>query len=162
MVVGTLRFVIQIPGAGSLKGKRHVVRKVIERAKARFNVSIAEVDDNDLWQKAVIGVAAVGNDRAFVNEVLDKVLHSVDTSGAECHLVSHELELLTLSQMYGGGGSLRPERTLAEAEGLVEDGSDLPGTEVWADDGPTLEELEAAAEQLPTAPAPPRGSRRRR
>jgi hypothetical protein len=133
MVVGTLRFVLQIPASASLKAKRQVVRKVIDRIRARFNVSVAEVADNDLWQKATIGVAAVGNDRSFVNEVLDKVLHAVDMSGAECQVVSSELELTSYSDMYGGGNGLLPERTLAEAEGLDE--GELP----------SLEELEAAA-----------------
>jgi uncharacterized protein YlxP (DUF503 family) len=156
MVVGTLRFVIQIPGAGSLKGKRHVLRKVVDRIRARFNVAVAEVGDNDLWQKATIGVAAVGNDRSFVNEVLDKVLRSVDTSGADCHLVSHELEVLTLSQMYGGA---RPERTLAEAESA----GGAPEEPAWqeGDELPSLEDLEAAAELLADAPGPGRGPRRR-
>ncbi|WP_373046041.1 DUF503 domain-containing protein [Vulgatibacter sp.] len=158
MVVGTLRFVLQIPGSASLKAKRHVMRKVIDRVRARFNVAIAEVGDNDLWQKATIGVAAVGNDRAFVNEVLDKVLRSVEEGGAEAFVVSHELEILTLSEMYGGGRS-HSERTLAEAEGLAppfgfEDGDEGAGDE----DYPSLEELEEAAASY-QAPGP-KGRRR--
>ena len=50
--------------------------------------------------------------------VLDKVLRSVDTSGADCHLVSHELEVITLSQMYGGGSGLRPEAPSPPSGGL--------------------------------------------
>lgn len=160
MVVGTLRFVLQIPGSGSLKGKRHVLRKVLDRIRARFNVSVAEVGDNDLWQKATIGVAAVGNDRSFVNEVLDKVLRCVEESGAEAFVVSHELELLTLAQMYGVG----EERTLAEAEGLVPAGLDPEGFPDFddAEEYPSLEELEAAAEAQQSAPTPPASGRRRR
>jgi uncharacterized protein YlxP (DUF503 family) len=163
MVVGVLRFVLQIPGAGSLKGKRHVLRKVLDRVRARFNVSVAEVADNDLWQKATIGVAAVGNDRAFVNEVLDKVLRSVEEGGAEAHVVSHEMELVSIADMYGVSGSLKPERTLAEAEaaaGRVDDESrETLDESPWGDE-PTLEELEAAAERLPEPP--PSSARRRR
>jgi uncharacterized protein len=148
VVVGALRFVLQIPGAASLKDKRQVLRKVVDRIRARFNVSVAEVGDNDVWQTAVVGVAAVGNERAFVNEVLDKVLHSVVEGVPECVVTSHELELLTVSGMYGRGGGLTPERTLAEAEA-----------------GLTLEELEEAAERLhrqhEEAPPPARPRRRR-
>ena len=157
MVVGTLRFVLQIPGSASLKAKRSVMRKVIERIRARFNVAVAEVGDNDLWQKATIGVAAVGNDRGFGGEVLDKVLHSVEEGGADAFVVSHEVEILTLSEMYGGGRSASG-RTLAEAEGLVPAGAD------WDDEGdeedyPSPEELEEAAASYRNAP-PPRGRRR--
>lgn len=164
MVVGVLRFVLQIPGSGSLKGKRHVLRKVLDRVRARFNVSAAEVADNDLWQRATVGVAAVGNDRAFVNEVLDKVLRSVEEGGAEAHVVSHEIELLSIADMYGTAGSLKPERTLAEAEAAAGGLGEEPAFEEldespWGDE-PTLEELEAAAERLPEAP--PASARRRR
>ena len=85
MFVGVLRLTLHLPEPGSLKSKRHLVRSAIDRVKARFNVSIAEVAENDLWQKSVIGVASVGNDHAFVNEALDKVggLHRVDARGAD-------------------------------------------------------------------------------
>lgn len=157
MVVGILRFVLSIPGSGSLKSKRQVVRKVIDRVRARYNVSVAEVADNDLWQKASIGVTAVGNDRSFVNEVLDKVLRSVEEGGADAFVVSHDLELLTIADMYGGNG----ERTLAEAEGLP---GPLGLDETFdGDEGyPSLEELEAAAEEIQGAPPPSRGRTRRR
>lgn len=164
MVVGVLRFVLQIPGAGSLKGKRHVLRKVLDRLRARFNVAVAEVADNDLWQKATIGVAAVGNDRAFINEVLDKVLRAVEEGSAEAHVISHEIELLSIADMYGTAGSLKPERTLAEAEAAAGRLEEDPGLDVldgspWGEE-PTLEELEAAAERLPEPP--PTSARRRR
>lgn len=157
MVVGILRFVLQIPGAGSLKAKRSILRKVIERIRARYDVAVAEVADNDLWQKATVGVAAVGNDRVFVSSVLEKVLRSVEEGGAQAFVVSHEVEILTLSEMYGGGRAAS-SRTLAEAEGLIafEDDDDLD--DEFAD-VPSLEELEAAASDLPHRPAP--GGRRR-
>jgi uncharacterized protein YlxP (DUF503 family) len=73
MFVGVLRLTLHLPAPGSLKSKRHLVRSAIDRVKARYNVSAAEVAENDLWQRSVLGVAAVGNDHAFVNETLDKV-----------------------------------------------------------------------------------------
>jgi len=159
MVVGVLRFVLQLPGAGSLKAKRSVLRKVIERIRARFDVAVAEVGDNDLWQKATVGVAAVGNDRTFVGAVLEKVLRSVEAGGAEALVVSHEVEVLTLSEMYGSGRAASG-RTLAEVEGLVAaDGAEEDGDEGEA--YPSLEELEAAAAAWQNAP-PPKGRGRRR
>ncbi|WP_050724526.1 DUF503 domain-containing protein [Vulgatibacter incomptus] len=157
MVIGTLRFVLQIPGVASLKGKRHILRKVIDRVRARFNVSVAEVGDNDLWQRATIGVAAVGNEPAFVNEVLDKVLRSVDESGVEAWVVTHQLEITTVGDVYGGIPGVGPERTLAEAEGLVDHEDEDEDALFEGEELPTLEELEAAAEiELSTPRGPPR------
>ncbi len=156
MVVGILRFALQIPASGSLKQKRQVVRKVIDRIRARYNVSVAEVADNDLWQKATLGVAAVGNDAGFVNEVLSKILHSIDEAGLEAWVVSHQVEIQSIAEMFGSG--LGSERSLAEAE--AEERGELEffvGEEL-----PTLDELEAAAEiELARAnPAP--GTKRRK
>src|SRR5438552_1757497 len=67
MVVGVLRLALLIRGARSLKDKRSALRRIIERVRARYNVSIAEVGDNDIWQRALVGVTAVANDRSFVN-----------------------------------------------------------------------------------------------
>ncbi|HEX9758669.1 MAG TPA: DUF503 domain-containing protein [Nitrospiria bacterium] len=77
MTVGICTLVLYLPGIGSLKGKRQIIKSLKDRVQNRFNVSIAEVGDQDLWQRAVLGIACVGNDRGFVNQVLDKVLDFV-------------------------------------------------------------------------------------
>ena len=74
MVVGISTVTLLLHSSHSLKDKRQVLKSVIEKTKNRFNVSVAEVGGNDVWQRAELGIAAVGNDRAFVNSVLDKVL----------------------------------------------------------------------------------------
>ncbi|HOI09554.1 MAG TPA: DUF503 domain-containing protein [Myxococcota bacterium] len=78
MVVGTCRITLAIPETESLKGKRSVVRRVIARVRATFNVAIAEVDDLDAHDTAVLGFAVVGNDHRFVNQVLDKVVDHIE------------------------------------------------------------------------------------
>ncbi len=98
MVVGVLRLTLVIPGARSLKDKRQALRKIIDRARARYNVSIAEVGDNDLWQRAVVGATVVANDHRFVNEVLDKLVRDVE-SLAVASLVNREMEIETYSEM---------------------------------------------------------------
>src|SRR2546423_12179040 len=100
MVVGVLRLTLVVPGARSLKEKRHVVRKIRARVRARYSVSIAEVGENDVWQRAVLGLSAVANDRSFVNEVLDKGVRDVEMLGV-ADLVSRELEIETYSTMHG-------------------------------------------------------------
>ena len=72
---------LNIDGSFSLKAKRSVVRKVIMRVKNRFPVSIAEVDEQDVWNHAVVGFAVVGNTADFVHSVIHNVLNYIDTLG---------------------------------------------------------------------------------
>jgi uncharacterized protein YlxP (DUF503 family) len=113
MFVGVLRLTLHLPEPGSLKSKRHLLRSAIDRVKARFNVSIAEVAENDLWQRSVVGVAAVGNEHAFVNETLDKVADFVASMhGGQLQLTGRDIEIVPYGDELGEG----PIRTLAEAE----------------------------------------------
>ena len=98
MVVGILRLTLHVQGASSLKEKRQVVRKVVDRLRSRFNVAVAEVGENDVWQRAVIGISAVSNDRAFVNEVLDKCARD---AGNIAEILNREMEIETYSEMRG-------------------------------------------------------------
>jgi uncharacterized protein YlxP (DUF503 family) len=100
MVVGVLRLTLVVPGARSLKDKRQALRRIIDRVRARYNVSIAEVGDNDVWQRALIGVTAVANEHTFVNQVLDKVVRDVEAL-AVAQLVNRETEIETYAEMRG-------------------------------------------------------------
>ena len=93
MVVGVCTIDLYLPGIGSLKGKRQVLLSLKERIQGKFNVSIAEVDGNDLWQRAVLGVACVANDSRYVNQVLESVLNVVRTNPS-VELVRHHMELM--------------------------------------------------------------------
>ncbi len=118
MFVGVLRLTLHLPDPGSLKSKRHLLRSAIDRVKAKFNVSIAEVAENDLWQKSVVGVAAVGNDHAFVNEALDKVADFVASMhGGQIQVTARDIEIVPYGDGIGEGGM----RTLAEAEAAAAD-----------------------------------------
>ena len=120
MFVGILRLTLYLPEPGSLKSKRHLLRSAIDRVKSRFNVSIAEVADNDLWQRSVVGVTAVGNDHAFVNETLDKVSDFVASMhGGQMQIIDRTLAIESYGDGFGDQG-----RTLAEVEGEGEDEGD--------------------------------------
>jgi uncharacterized protein YlxP (DUF503 family) len=124
MFVGVLRLTLHLPEPGSLKSKRHLLRSAIDRVKARFNVSIAEVAENDLWQKSVVGVAAVGNDQAFVNETLDKVAGFVQSMhGGQLLLTGRDIEIVPYGDEIGEG----PLRTLAEAEAERDAADEIDG-----------------------------------
>lgn len=77
MVVGLASIDIHIPESGSLKNKRHFLKGIKDRVKNKFNVSIAEVDHNDLWQRATLGVSVVANQKQFANRVLSQVVDFV-------------------------------------------------------------------------------------
>jgi len=82
MHIGTLTVVLYLHAAESLKDKRQVVKSLIETTRQKFNISIAEVDDLDKWRKATIGIAFVSNDKAYVNQVLDKVVNTLENNPA--------------------------------------------------------------------------------
>ena len=79
MVVGTLKIILHMHDNRSLKGKRKVVRSIVDKVKHKFNVSIAEVGSNDKWQRIELGVSAVGNDRRHIDSSLNNILGYVDT-----------------------------------------------------------------------------------
>lgn len=92
MVVGVCTIDLHLPGTGSLKDKRQILLSMKERIKKAYNVSIAEVDGNDLWQRAVLGVACVANEGRYVNQVLDGVLNAV-RANPSVELVDYHTEL---------------------------------------------------------------------
>ena len=81
MVVGVLRLTLFLPENHSLKGKRQVLRAIKARVRNKFNVSIAETDENDMWQRAELGICQVGNGRAFVDSALREVVNFIDALG---------------------------------------------------------------------------------
>jgi len=95
MVVGALKIVLVIHDNRSLKGKRKVVRSIVDRIKHRFNVAVAEVGANDLWQRIEIGICTVGNDRRHVDASLTNVL-SFTESLYLAEIVDSQLDILNV------------------------------------------------------------------
>lgn len=77
MIVGLCTVELFMPDSHSLKDKRQVLQSLKNRLRDKFNVSVAEVGDLDLWQKAILGLACVANEAAHVNQVLDQALNLV-------------------------------------------------------------------------------------
>ncbi|HTY19294.1 MAG TPA: DUF503 domain-containing protein [Myxococcota bacterium] len=95
MIVGAAVVEIHVHGSQSLKQKRGVVRSIAQRVRNRFNVSVAEIGGQDTWQRAVIGMAATGNDRRYVRGLLEKALLFVeDTHLAE--VIGSDIEMLEM------------------------------------------------------------------
>jgi uncharacterized protein YlxP (DUF503 family) len=78
MVVGVLRLELLLHDNHSLKGKRSVLRTIKARVQNKFNVSIAECDDHDLWQRATLGVSQVGADQPHVDSCLREVIRFIE------------------------------------------------------------------------------------
>jgi len=84
-----------IPGNDSLKGKRKVVKSLLGKLRSKFNLAVAEVDDNDLWQRAGLGLALVGNNRRFVNSAIDKVLDFMERT-TDAEIVDTQTEIINI------------------------------------------------------------------
>jgi uncharacterized protein len=74
MPVGVLTLEIQLPYAHSLKDKRSVVQSLRNRLRARFNVAVAELDHQDVWQRATLGVTSISNSQLMLESVFQQVL----------------------------------------------------------------------------------------
>jgi len=93
MIIGSCKIAIYIPESRSLKDKRYVLKSIIDRVKNKFNVSIAEIDSLDLWQKATLGIVCVNTDSRHANETLSKVINLVEKSLTQGYIIEYKIEL---------------------------------------------------------------------
>ncbi len=93
MIVGLCMVELHFPDAQSLKSKRKILVSLKTRLQNRFNISIAEIDENELWQKSILGIASVANETARVNQTLDHVLNDIRTNPS-LELLQSQIEVL--------------------------------------------------------------------
>ncbi len=93
MIVGVCQVRLHLPDGHSLKAKRQVLSSLKTRLCQTYNVSVAEVDDHDLWQRATLGIACVANEARHVNGVLDKALNVI-RANPRVELLESQIELL--------------------------------------------------------------------
>ncbi|TRZ95742.1 MAG: DUF503 domain-containing protein [Dehalococcoidia bacterium] len=94
MTTGVCKIRLHLPGSQSLKGKRRIIKSIISRLRNQFNISVAEVDDQDLWQLATLSIACVSNHNKHVDEILSKALNFITQNYPEIEVVDHEIEIL--------------------------------------------------------------------
>jgi uncharacterized protein len=94
MHVGLCKIKLRIPENESLKGKRQVIKSIIARVQNKFSVCIAEVDDNDAWQLATLGVACISNDSRHANEILSHVVDFINENRFEVEMLDYQIEIL--------------------------------------------------------------------
>lgn len=94
MNVGVCTIKLRLPENLSLKGKRRVLKSITTQVRNKFNVSVAEVDDQNLWQLATLGICCVSNDRRHTNEVLSKIADFIIGSRFAVEILDYEIEIL--------------------------------------------------------------------
>ena len=94
MIIGACTIELYLPGNGSLKGKRRVLKSLINRLRREFNVSVAEVDCQDLWQTARLGVVCVSNGSDYVHGLLTKVVHWIEHNRLDVEIVDYQIEII--------------------------------------------------------------------
>jgi uncharacterized protein YlxP (DUF503 family) len=94
MIVGLCRIDLHIPANHSLKGKRQVLKSLVARMRKDFNVSVAEVDQQDAWQTATLGVACVSSDAAYAHGLLTRVVQAIPGYRPDADIVDYQIEML--------------------------------------------------------------------
>lgn len=94
MHIGVCMLKFRLPENGSLKGKRQVLKSIVDRVKNRYNVSIAEVDNQDSWQLISLGITCVSNSSPHANEVLSKVVNFIQNSKFDVEMLDYEIEII--------------------------------------------------------------------
>ena len=84
-----------MPDSHSLKAKRQVARSVATRIRNQFNVTVAEADDNDLWQRLTLGICCLSNDTKHANEIMSNIVAFVEKSRDDLELLDYETEIIS-------------------------------------------------------------------
>lgn len=93
MIIGACTLKLIIYESNSLKDKRQIIRSIIDRIKSKFNVSIAEIELNDSWQRSIIGFTCVSNSTNHANQIVSNVIKYVDED-SRVEIVEENIEIL--------------------------------------------------------------------
>jgi uncharacterized protein YlxP (DUF503 family) len=96
MNVGVARVSLHIPENMDLKGKRQVLKSIISRVRNKFEVAVAEVDDNDSWQLAAIGICCISNNKRHSNQVLSRVVSFIENSRFDVEILDYSIEIIDI------------------------------------------------------------------
>lgn len=92
MIVATCEVTLQLEGVFSLKEKRSIVKSILSRIRNQFNLAVAEVDHQDVWQTAVIGMATVGNDTRYLHGLLEKAVNWIEQQRPDVPIANYFIE----------------------------------------------------------------------
>jgi uncharacterized protein YlxP (DUF503 family) len=94
VIIGACSVELHLPGNGSLKGKRSILKPLLARLRREFNLAAAEVGYNDVWQSAEIALVSVANDAGFVHAVLERAVRWIERQRPEVQVVDWQIEIL--------------------------------------------------------------------
>ena len=94
MKVGVSQITLHLPGCHSLKDKRQIIKSIMARVRQKFEVAIAEVDEQDLWQIAKLGVSCVSNSSQHIDEVLGRVRRFIEETRPDVIVTGTEIEII--------------------------------------------------------------------
>jgi uncharacterized protein YlxP (DUF503 family) len=94
MVIGACSVELHLPGNGSLKGKRSILKPLLNQLRRKFNLAAAEVAHNDAWQAAEVALVTVANDPGRVHALLERAVRWIETHHPEVQVVDWEIEIL--------------------------------------------------------------------
>ena len=94
MTVGLCRVWLRLPENHSLKGKRQVLKSLVARLHNKFNVAVAEIDDNDRWQMASLGITCVSNDERHAHRVMASVIAFIQAERLDAELLDYRTEVM--------------------------------------------------------------------
>ena len=96
MHVGVCQLTLRLAASHSLKEKRQVVRSVLERVRRQFNASVAEVEEQDAWQTAVLGIAVVSNQSAHAEQQVARIVHAIEAARIDAEIVGEQVEVIAV------------------------------------------------------------------
>ena len=95
MHIGACRIFLHLPESQSLKSRRQIARSLTARIRNKFNVSVAEDGDNDLWQRLTLLVCAASSDAAIANEMVSQVVTFIEETRPDLELLDYGMELIS-------------------------------------------------------------------
>lgn len=96
MNVGVATVSFRIPENMDLKGKRMILKSIIGRVRNKFEVAAAEVDDNDSWQVATVGICCISNNKRHSNQVLSKAVDFIMTGRFDVEILDYSTEIIDI------------------------------------------------------------------
>ena len=95
MHTGTCKIELYLPMNQNLKGKRRIVKSLSEQIRSRFNVSVSEIENNELWKIATIGIAIISNKIIVLNQTFDQIFSFIESSNHDLNIISHDIEIIS-------------------------------------------------------------------
>ena len=95
MHAGTCKIELYLPMNQNLNGKRRIVKSLCEQIRSRFNVSVSEIENNELWKIATIGIAIISNKIIVLNQTFDQIFSFIESSNHDLNIISHDIEIIS-------------------------------------------------------------------